>query len=168
MGECRLPQSAEIGRLAAMPNLFRSRDGKIWKPGEVLRLTLADGSAGEGTWAGSATEERLDWWLGKPGNQLGQTEEIAAIALKAEDNGEMIWGDAPVGSRLFFVLEGAVAGKTYRLAKMVTAATTPAQAAYFRHGRFALFGEFDAQGRVRRMTAPDPIGASPRAQPELF
>lgn len=151
-----------------MPNLFRSPDGRIWKPGEVLRLTLADGSTSEGIWAGSATEERLDWWLGKPGNQLGQTDEVTAIAVKAEDTGEMIWGDAPAGARLFFVLEGMEPGKTYRLAKMVTTATTSAQAAYFRHGRFALFGEFESGGRLRRMEASDPIGASPRAQPELF
>src|SRR4051794_13058148 len=105
-----------------MPNLYRTPDGSERKPSTSLSFQLADGSIVEGIWAGSATEEKLDWWLRKRGNQLVQSELVAAIAVKAADSGEIIWGDAPDGARLIFVLEALPPDKNYRLAKMVTTA----------------------------------------------
>ena len=66
-----------------MPHLFRTLDGTQWKPGQPIPLTLADGTTAHGVWAGSAQDEKLAWWLGKPGSDLGQTEEVAEIAVIA-------------------------------------------------------------------------------------
>src|SRR5882672_10022474 len=92
----------------------------------------------EAIWAGSATEEKLRWWLDQRGHQLMQTE--------------------PAAARLIFVLQPPEAGKNYRLAKMVTTAATPAQVAYFRHQRFALFGTLQPDGSIHRIApvAPPP------------
>lgn len=120
-----------------MPNLFRTLDGQVWKASSALPLTLADGSAIEAIWAGSAKAETLqEKWLSRAGTQIAQSEIITAIASKADDDGEMIWGDAPQNARLFFVVVPEP-GKGYRLAKLVTTAATPAQEAYFRHDRSA-------------------------------
>ena len=73
-----------------MPHLFRTLDGKQWKPSQPIHLTLADGTKVEGIWAGSAQEEKLAWWLRKPGNILAQTDEVAEIAVKAEDTNKLI------------------------------------------------------------------------------
>ena len=151
-----------------MPNLYRNLDGDVRRPSTPVPLLLADGSAAEGIWAGSATEEKLDRWLRKAGNQLAQSEPVAAVASKADDNGELIWGDAPEGARLFFVLEAAPPGKNYRLAKMVTTAATPAQAAYFRHDRSALFGTLQPDGTIRKIPPPEPPPPKGPAQGELF
>ncbi len=153
-----------------MPNLFRTLDGEEWKPGALV-FQRADGEKVEGHWAGSAQEEKLEWWLRKPGSELVQTEVVAAIASKADDDGEMIWGEAPAGARLLFVLEAREAGKTYRLAKMVTTAATPAQAAYFRHERSALFGALQGDGGIRRIppvVPPAPLPPRAPAQGLLF
>lgn len=48
-----------------MPNLYRTLDGQERKPGTPLPFQLADGGIVEGVWAGSAMEEKLDWWLRK-------------------------------------------------------------------------------------------------------
>ena len=93
-----------------MPHLYRTLEGIERKPGAPIPLLFADGSSVEGIWAGSATDEKLGWWLRKAGNQIAQSEPVAAIASKADDNGEMIWGDAPNGARLFFVLEASPPG----------------------------------------------------------
>ena len=151
-----------------MPNLYRTLDGHERKPSAPLPLQLADGSLVEGIWAGSAMEEKLNWWLRKAGNELVQSEVVAAIAVKADDNGEIIWGDAPAGARLLFVLEAPPPGKNYRLAKMVTTAATTAQIAYFRHERFSLFGTLQPDGTIRKISPiapPPPVGP---AQSELF
>ena len=112
--------------------------------------------------------EKLSWWLGKPGHQLVQSEPVAAFAVKADDDGEIVWGEAPAEARLIFVLEAMLPGKDYRLAKMVTTAATPAQLAYFRHERSALFGMLQAGGGVRRIPAPEPPPPRGPAQGELF
>ena len=151
-----------------MPNLYRTSDGQERKPGTSLPLLLADGSMAAGIWAGSATEEKLDWWLRKPGNQLAQSEPVAAIAVKADNNGEIIWGDAPTGARLIFVLEAPPPGKSYRLAKMVTSAANPAQVACFRHERFSLFGTLKPDGIIRRIPPVAPPPPAHPAQGELF
>ena len=78
-----------------MPHLFRTLDGKLWKPSHPVLLALADGTKAEGIWAGSAQEEKLAWWLRKPGNELAQTEEVSAIAVKAEDLGTKSIGAQP-------------------------------------------------------------------------
>lgn len=151
-----------------MPHLFRTLDGIERKPSTSIPLQLPDGSPIEGVWAGSATDEKLDWWLRKPGSQIAQGEPVAAIASKADDNGEIIWGDAPPGARLIFVLEAPPSGKNYRLAKMVTVTANSAQIAYFRHERFALFGTLQGDSRIQRIAplAPPPPAAPP--QGELF
>lgn len=152
-----------------MPNLFRTLDGKIWKPKDSLPLTLPDGTTVEGIWAGSATEERLrDTWLRPAGNQLTQSEMVAAVASKADDDDEIIWGDAPAGARLFFVLTAREPGKDYRLAKLVTTAATPAQSAYFRHDRASLFGELEPNGSLAKIPPLTPPPPAPPAQGELF
>jgi len=152
-----------------MPHLFRTPDGTVWRPGAPVSLTLADGAPVEGIWAGSATAEKLAWWL-RPaaGSHLAQTPEIAAVASKADDTGEIIWGDAPAGGRLLFVVQAVGAGKNYRLAKMVTTAATPPQIAYFRHERSALFGRLNADGGIREIPPLDPPLPILPAQPELF
>ncbi|MDR3401042.1 MAG: hypothetical protein P4L99_00980 [Chthoniobacter sp.] len=151
-----------------MPNLFRTLDGTIWKASAPVSLTLADGTAVQETWAGSAKEETLDEkWLSRGGSQIAQSEIIAAIASKADDDGEMIWGDAPPNARLFFVL-APEPGKSYRLAKMVTTAATPAQQAHFRHHRSALFGYLQPDGSMVRIPPLDPPPPPPPAQGELF
>jgi len=137
------------------------------KPSTSIPLQLADGSATEGVWAGSATDEKLGWWLRKPGNQIAQSEPIAAVASKADDNGEMIWGDAPDGARLVFVLEASPPGKNCRLAKLVTVAATPSQIAHFRHERSALFATLQPDGNIKRIPPLDPPPPTP-PQSELF
>ena len=151
-----------------MPHFFRTRDGIERKPGTLIPLQLADGSPTEGVWAGSATDERLGWWLRQTGNQITQSELVAAVASKADDDGEVIWGDAPDGTRLIFVLIAPPPGKNYRLAKLVTVAATPAQVAYFRHDRFALFGTLQADGNIKRIPPPNPPPPPPPNQGELF
>lgn len=152
----------------AMPNLFRSLDGHVFRAGDSLPLILADGTPVTGVWAGSATEEKLAWWLRPAGNELTQTAPVAAIALKAEDDGELIWADLPAGARLFFLLEAPASGKPYRLAKMVTAATTPEQAVSFRHHRFACLGELHPDGSMVKLPSLPPPAPKPPRQPELF
>jgi hypothetical protein len=151
-----------------MPNLYRTPGGDERKPGTPLLFQLPDGQMVQARWAGSAQEEKLPWWLRKPGHQLVQSEPVAAIALKAEDDGEMIWGDAPAEARLIFVLEPSPPGKNYRLARMVTTPTTPAQLAYFRHERFALFGTLQPDGSIHRMPPPEPPSPRGPAQRDLF
>jgi hypothetical protein len=151
-----------------MPNLYRTPDGQERKPGTSLLFKLADGQTVAGIWAGSATDEKLSWWLRKPGNELAHSEPVAAIAVKADDNDEIIWGDAPAEAQLIFVLEAPQPGKGYRLAKMVTTAATPAQAAYFRHERFVLFGTLQTDGSIRRIPPPAPPAPRGPAQRELF
>lgn len=154
-----------------MPNFFRTATGRECKAGQAFPLTLPDGTLLEGTWAGSAQNEKLSWWLQKSGHQLAESGEISAFACKAEDDGELIWGPAPDGARLFFVLEPQPPGKSYRLAKMVTTAATPGQLAYFRHSRAPLLGRFGPDGTVEE-SAPGPLpdrpSPPPKAQGELF
>ncbi len=154
-----------------MPHLFRALDGTLWKPGQSIPLTLAGGTKVSGIWAGSAQEEKLAWWLRQPGSDLAQSEEVAEVAVRADDTGEIAWGAAPAGVRLFFVVEAprqAKTGESYRLAKMVTAAATPAQVAYFRDERFSLFGTFNADGAIARIPPLAPPPVKPPAQGELF
>ena len=151
-----------------MPHLFRTLDGKQWKPSQPIHLTLADGTKVEGIWAGSAQEEKLAWWLRKPGNTLAQTDEVAEIAVKAEDTNKINWGAAPKGARLIFVLEAPTVskkGETYRLAKMVTTAANPAQLAYFHDERFSLFGTLQSDGTIIRIP---PLPPPPPEQGELL
>jgi|SRR5579863_1613077 len=154
-----------------MPHQFCTADDRLWKPGEQVELTLADGTRVQGTWAGSAQEEKLKWWLSQHGNRLAQTEQISKVAIQADDDEEMIWGAAPVGARLIFVLQLQPPGKNYRLAKMVTTASTPAQVMYFRHERFSLFGSLQPDGTVAKIPPllppllPPP---SPPKQGQLF
>ncbi|HYF33960.1 MAG TPA: hypothetical protein VD994_01610, partial [Prosthecobacter sp.] len=88
-----------------MPHLFRTVDGRQWNAGRHIPLTFANGAAADGIWGGSAQEEKLKWWLSKPGYELAQTEEVAEVAVRDEDTDEVRWGAAPPGARLFFVLE---------------------------------------------------------------
>lgn len=151
-----------------MPHLFRSLEGREYKPSVPFPLTFADGTRVEGIWGGSAQGEKLAWWLGKAGNELAQTEEVAAIAIRDEETKEVRWGRAPAGARLFFVLEPSPPGKDYRIAKMVTTAATPAQAAYFNEERFSLFGRFRADGTIEVIPPLPPPPPDPPQQPELF
>ncbi len=156
-----------------MPHLFRTIDGRLWKASQPLVLTRADGTQVEGVWGGSAQEEKLDWWLSKPGNELAQTDEVAEVAVRDDDTQEVAWGPAPAGARVFFVVEApqwskTKAGESYRIAKMVTTAVTPSQAAYFNDTRFSLFGTFNAAGNIAiipPLLAPPP---KPPVQGELF
>lgn len=154
-----------------MPHLFRTTDGREWKASAPLAVTLANGTKVEAIWGGSAQGEKLDWWLRKPGNELGQTTEVAAVAVRNEDTDEVAWGPAPEGARVFFVIEPPVEGKsggTYRIAKLVTAAASPSEEAYFNDNRVALFGTFRADGSVAQIPSlPAPPPKPPR-QGELF
>lgn len=147
-------------------------DGTICKPGNPpISLTLADGTQVEGTWAGSATHEKLDWWLRSPGNELAQTEVVAAVAVRNDDTKEMNWGEAPAGARLLFVLKPFATAKTggrYRLALMVTTAATSAQEAYFCEPRFSLFGTLKNDGTIMIMPPVAPPPSKPPLQGELF
>src|SRR5688572_16897249 len=67
------------------------------------------------------------------------------------------------GARLLFVVLAPEPGKNYRLAKMAT----PAQAAYFRHARFSLFGKLNPDETIAKippLEAPPPV---PPAQGSL-
>src|SRR5579884_1651705 len=150
-----------------MPHLFRTTDDRLWKPGERVALTLPDGTKVEGTWAGSAKEERLEWWLSKYRNTLAQTEQVSEIAIQADDDNKKIWGAAPVGARLIFVLESLPPGKNYLLAKTVTTASTPAQVRYFRQERFSLFGSLTPEGSIAKIPPLMPPPATPK-QGHLF
>jgi len=138
------------------------------KPGTPIPLLLADGTMVEGIWAGSATQEKLEKRLRQTGNQLTQSEPVAAVASKADDNDEIVWGDVPVNARLLFVLESSPPGKTYRLAKMVTTAANAAQLAHFRHNRAALFGSLRPDGSIQRVSPLNPPPPPPPDQKELF
>lgn len=154
-----------------MPHLFRTLDGKLWKASQPLDLTLADGTPIAGLWGGSAQHEKLDWWLRKPGHLLAQTDLVAQVAVRDDDTGEINWGDAPSAARLFFVLESPSIGKngeSYRIAKMVTVATTPAELAYFRDTRFSLFGTFKPDGSITVIPPLPPPPPKPPLQGELF
>lgn len=154
-----------------MPHLYRTLDGTVWRPSKGVSLTRADGTKMEGIWAGSAQEEKLAWWLRPPGSDLAQTEEVAEIAVKDEDTDELRWGAAPAGSRIFFVLQPPTRGKSgepYRLAKLVTAAATPSQIAYFNDERFSLFGTLNADGSITKIPPLDPPPPSPPDQGELL
>jgi hypothetical protein len=157
-----------------MPHRFRTTDGKIYGPGSKtpFAVSLPDGQESEVIWGGCAQNEKLAWWLRKPGHAIAQSAlEVVAIAIQAEDTKEFICGDAPPGARLIWVLEPPVvskAGTRYQLAKMVTVEATPAQLAYFRDTRFALFGNLDAEGTVTEIPSLAPPPAKPPAQGELF
>jgi hypothetical protein len=151
-----------------MPNLYRTIDGVIRKPGVSGPFQLADGSFIEGVWTGSATEEKLDWWSRLPGHQIVQSELVAAVASKADDDGELIWDNAPKGVRIFFVLIPVEPGKNYRKAKLVTTEATQAQSAYFRHHRAALFGTLSPDGSLRRVPPLEPPPPAGPKQRELF
>lgn len=152
-----------------MPHLFRTIHGREFRPGENLRLVLANGTEAWGIWGGSAKGEKLPWWVNKPGHQLAQTtDQISGIAIRDEDHTEVRWGAAPSGAHLFFVLEPPRGGKNYRIAKMVTIAATPGQTAYFKEDRFSLFGSFAPDGTIRKLEAPAPPPPDPPRQPLLF
>jgi hypothetical protein len=150
-----------------MPNAFRTTAGELWRAGQHLPLTLPDGSVITEKWAGSAKEERLDWWL-RPGsgNQLACTVPVAAIGTN--DSGELLWADASPDARAFFVITAPEPGKNYRLAKMVTAAASPAMTAAIHHDRFALLGVFTPTGAIEKRLPPDPVAPAPPRQGELF
>jgi hypothetical protein len=149
-----------------MPNAFRTTAGEIWRAGQHIPLALADGSVVTEKWAGSATEEKLDWWLRRgSGNLLARTVPVAAIGTN--DGGDFVWADAPPDAHAFFVI-ASESGKNYRLAKMVTTAASPAMAAAIRHDRFALLGRFTETGVIEKMTPPEPAAPPPPAQGELF
>ena len=157
--------------IAGMPHLFRTADGQLWKASQPLDLTLADGTKVEAVWGGSAQEEKLAWWLAKPGHQLAQTREVAEVAVRDDETHDIAWGAAPAGASLFFVLEAPVQGKngaSYRIAKMVTTAVTEAQFAYFRDTRFSLFGTLHPDGSIRRIPALPPPPPKAPLQGELF
>jgi hypothetical protein len=163
------------GRLGsvAMPHRFRSKEGKVYGPGSKTPFAVwfPDGTEAEVIWGGCAQNEKLGWWLRKPGHGIAQTGEVAAVAIEAEDTGEFVWGDAPEGARLIFVVEPPTvskSGSSYRLAKMVTVEATPEQLAYFRDTRFALLGRLDGTGKVAEIAPLEPPPAVPPAQGELF
>jgi hypothetical protein len=150
-----------------MPNAFRTATGEIWRAGQQIPLTLTDGSVVTEKWAGSAKEERLDWWLRRDsGNLLACTVPVAAIGTN--DSGELLWADAPPDVRAFFVIVAPEPGKNYRLAKMVTTAASPALSAAIRHDRFALLGVLTTGGTVQKTSPPEPSASPPPAQGELF
>ena len=154
-----------------MPHLFRTLDGTLYKASHSISVTLIDGTKAEAIWGGSAQEEKLEWWLRKPGHQLGQTEAVAEVAVRNDDTDEIAWGAAPRGARVFFVLEGptlAKSGGSYRIAKLVTTAVTPSQLAYFNDTRFALFGTFNRDGSIARIAPLEAPPPKPPAQGELF
>lgn len=150
-----------------MPNAFRAIDGTLWKAGQLIPLTLPDGSVVTEKWAGSATEEKLAWWL-RPSteNVLAHTPAVAAIGT--DDGGEPVWADAPEGACAFFVITAPEPGKDYRLAKMVTTAASPAMAAWIGNDRFALLGTPRPNGGFVKVNPPDPPEPPPRPQLELF
>lgn len=152
-----------------MPHRFRTPDGKEWTTGVRFPLFRPDGTEVEGMWAGCARYEILPWWLRKPGNELTQSSEVSGIGIKGEDDDVLRWDTTPPGARLFFVLEPAKVGKSgesYRIAKMVTTAATPAQLAYFHDERYALLGGFDAAGEISIMPPLAPPEALPPEKPE--
>jgi len=150
-----------------MPNAFRTTAGELWRAGQHIPLTLLDGAVVTEKWAGSAKEERLDWWL-RPGsgNQLALTPSVTAIGTN--DSGELLWADAAPGTHAFFVIVAPEPGKSYRLAKMITAAASPALAAAIRHDRFALLGKLTPDGAIAKIAPPEPAAPPPPAQGELF
>lgn len=134
-----------------MPHLFRTHDGREWRPQRAIPVTTVDGAMVEAVWCGSVRIEDLPGWLNKPGYELAQTDEVASVAVRGEHSGKARWGDAPPGARLFFVLEPLQAekdGLTQRSAKMVTTASTEAQMKYFADERFSLFGRFLPNGTI--------------------
>ena len=154
-----------------MHHLFRTLDGKLRKASQPLALTFSDGTKAEGLWGGSAQNEKLQWWLNKPGHDLAQTEEVAEVAVRDDETDEIAWGAAPRGARLFFVLEPPVTGKNgeaYRIAKMVTTAANAEEVAYFRDTRFALFGALNPDGSITIIPPLPPPPPKPPLQGELF
>lgn len=154
-----------------MCNIYRAKNGKVCKAGKPVDLSLPDGSKTEGVWGGSAQEEKLDWWLKKPGNELTQTAEIAEVGVKDNKTEDIAWGAAPEGAHLLFVLEAPVQGKNgvpYRIAKMVTRKASEAEEAYFKEPRCALFGTIKPDCSINRLSPLPPPPPKPSAQGELF
>ena len=160
---------ADISR--SMCNIYRTTDGKVWKASQPVALSLNDGSKKEGIWGGSAQEEKLEWWLKKPGNELTQSAEVAEVGVIDNKTEEVAWGAAPKGAHLLFVLEAPVQGKNgapYRIAKMVTTESTPAELAYFHEPRCSLMGVLRPDGTIQRVPRLPPPPPKPSAQGELF
>lgn len=100
-----------------------------------------------------------------------QTAVVSGVAVRDDETDEVRWGETPDGVRLFFVLEPSVLGKsgeTYRIAKMVTAAATPAQLAYFRDERLALLGDLNPDGTIATVEPLQPPVSETPVQGELF
>lgn len=157
--------------MPSMCNIYRTKKGRVCTAGKPVDLSLADGSKTEGVWGGSAQEEKLDWWLKKPGHELTQTMEVAEIGVRDNKTEDTAWAAAPEGTHLLFVLEApamAKNGTPYRIAKMVTRKATEAEAAYFQEPRCALFGRMKPDGGITRIPPlPPPPPKQPR-QGELF
>ncbi|QJE96229.1 hypothetical protein [Luteolibacter luteus] len=157
-----------------MPHCFRTIDGKIRSAakGSLTPFVQRDGTLVEAQWAGSAQSEKLGWWERKPGYQLVRTAELVAeIGIKAEDDNELNWGAVPAGAYMFFILQPVTVGKNgepYRLAQLVTAEATPAEFAFFRDTRSALFGVFGPEGQILKMEPLEPPPPKPPPQGELF
>ncbi|GAT34066.1 hypothetical protein TSACC_22489 [Terrimicrobium sacchariphilum] len=154
---------------ARMCNRYRTVSAE-WRAGQELELEVVGGDFYRPKWAGSATVEKLKrYWLREPGSELAQTrEDVTEVSETAEDDGELQWCAAPAGARLLFVIAAPPPGKTYRLAKLITTAATPDQAAYFRRDRFPLLGRLTPSGEIAiipPLPAPPP---KPKPQGELF
>lgn len=147
-------------------------EGEEFRAGMELDLLTHDGIVRHGKWAGSATREKLKWWMSHPGAELVQTPApVTEVSETAEDDGEQQWCAAPEGARLIFALlpeEIAKDGNPFRLAKLITTTATESQEVYFRRDRFPLLGELQADGTIKE-TPPLPAPApKPKAQGELF
>jgi len=162
-------------RRIRMPHRFRTLDGRECKPQQLIPLVLEEGSYAHGTWAGSATVEKLTWWT-RPGsgNVLTQSLDIVTeIAQKDDSTGELVWGPLPQDTRLFFVLEAPSPGKNYRLARLLTTAATNPEIAYYNHPRAPFLGRWEDGSLIEmpplatfpsRSRRPEPTSA----QTELF
>lgn len=142
-----------------MPCLYRTRDGQVARPRQPLLLRLADGTQVATIWSGVAHEENLTQWLGQPGHELSQTEEVDAIAIREEGTDETRWGAAPAGARLLFVLRPPSLShpdNKHRVARLVTTSATAAEEEYYRTERSALFGVLHSDGSITRI-APLPL-----------
>lgn len=149
---------------------YRTKDEEI-RAGMELDLLTHDGISLRGKWAGSATYERLqDLWLARRGNELVQIpQDVTEVSEEDKDTGEIVWTRAADGTRLFFVLEAAPAGKDYRLAKLVTIEATPEERAYFnqKRGSVPLTGRLE-DGKLVHVPLPPVPPPRPKTYLDLF
>ena len=153
-----------------MCNRFRSVVGKEWKPGDSLPLELVDGTPAGAFWTGFPPLKNLD---GGGEKTLATALHKLAIMSLRSPNGmvalrEIVFGPAPQQARLLFIVEPAFPGKSYRLARMQTAAASPTiSSPTLTTGDFLFLGVLKEDGSIEEIEPIKDLPVRKREKPQL-